>query len=616
MRSSTHPPANRLEDQYRARLTGAMLFSLLLHGLILSLQFGIPGLGLPALELPWRDRRAQAVDLQVVLADVARSRETADAIESAPAEAEKPVPPVPALQAPSGILKLYPSPPAKADKETKRKPESVRPPPPVRKPPPRTKREQPVIALAEPRQDSFIVASPATEKAPPLEDLPEPLPEQPALIPEPVPAEPQSPPVDSLALQRAEEQRIERELEAKQQEERARRDEEARVLALEAKKREDAARQEQLKAEREAREQELRRQAEEALRREQALAAQRQREELLARERDDAARRALELEAQRREEARRLELARAEREALELQARRQAEEAARQQALALQRQKEQREQREQMEADLAREREREEAAQRALELEAKRREDARLDAARLEREAKELAARKQAEEAEHQRQASLERQRLANEAAARHRAEADAAAARQRKQEQEADVLRGLAETPRPAAGALPRDLIGGGLAGRASEQARRSEIFRSDAPVREPAGQDAPAQDSRRRSILGSVRQDVGLMMYVESWKLKIERNGNLNYLPSSAERARGDPVVTVAIRSDGSVENIIFHRTSGRPELDEAVRRIVRLNARYSAFPPELARRFDVIEIRQVWNFDDRLRILDEVR
>ena len=104
--------------------------------------------------------------------------------------------------------------------------------------------------------------------------------------------------------------------------------------------------------------------------------------------------------------------------------------------------------------------------------------------------------------------------------------------------------------------------------------------------------------------------------MMYVESWRLKIERNGRLNYRQSLAEGAYTEPIVTVAVRSDGSIEDIVFHRGSGRPELDEAVRRIVRLNARYAAFPPELARRFDVIEIRRVWNFDDKLRLLEEVR
>ena len=127
-----------------------------------------------------------------------------------------------------------------------------------------------------------------------------------------------------------------------------------------------------------------------------------------------------------------------------------------------------------------------------------------------------------------------------------------------------------------------------------------------------------------RHRSRTGETRHagvlrssvKLGLMMYVESWRLKIERNGNLNYPQSSIDKAHGDPVVTVAIRSDGSVENVVIHRSSGRPELDEAVRRIVRINARYSAFPPELARRYDVIEIRRAWNFDERLRIMEEVR
>jgi len=50
--------------------------------------------------------------------------------------------------------------------------------------------------------------------------------------------------------------------------------------------------------------------------------------------------------------------------------------------------------------------------------------------------------------------------------------------------------------------------------------------------------------------------------------------------------------------------------------PELDDAARRIIRLYERYSAFPPDLARRYDVIEIRRVWRFDDKLRIGEELR
>jgi hypothetical protein len=48
---------------------------------------------------------------------------------------------------------------------------------------------------------------------------------------------------------------------------------------------------------------------------------------------------------------------------------------------------------------------------------------------------------------------------------------------------------------------------------------------------------------------------------------------------------------------------------------EIDQAVRRIAELYAPYSKFPPDLARQYDVIEIRRVWFFDDTLKILDEM-
>ena len=67
---------------------------------------------------------------------------------------------------------------------------------------------------------------------------------------------------------------------------------------------------------------------------------------------------------------------------------------------------------------------------------------------------------------------------------------------------------------------------------------------------------------------------------------------------------------------RRDGSVESVIIDRSSGLRDLDERVRRIVHLYAPYSAFPPDLARAYDVIEIRLVWVFADTLKIVEELR
>lgn len=71
-----------------------------------------------------------------------------------------------------------------------------------------------------------------------------------------------------------------------------------------------------------------------------------------------------------------------------------------------------------------------------------------------------------------------------------------------------------------------------------------------------------------------------------------------------------RADPLVSVALRSDASVGDVTIVRLSGSAGLDEAVRRIVRLNARYAAFPPIVAARFDVIEIRRIWLFAGNLK------
>jgi hypothetical protein len=61
---------HQLPDEIKKRLTGGLLISLLVHAFILSLQFGLPGVGLPGLEVPWDKRRAETPELSVQIADV------------------------------------------------------------------------------------------------------------------------------------------------------------------------------------------------------------------------------------------------------------------------------------------------------------------------------------------------------------------------------------------------------------------------------------------------------------------------------------------------------------------------------------------------------------------
>jgi len=102
---------------------------------------------------------------------------------------------------------------------------------------------------------------------------------------------------------------------------------------------------------------------------------------------------------------------------------------------------------------------------------------------------------------------------------------------------------------------------------------------------------------------------------MDVESGGPKVDRNGAMN-CPRLTGDGRMDPLVSVAVRADGRIEDVTIIRSSGRADTDDAVRRIVRINARYSAFPPHIAARYDVIEIRRIWTFDQVVKLIEEIR
>ena len=115
----------------------------------------------------------------------------------------------------------------------------------------------------------------------------------------------------------------------------------------------------------------------------------------------------------------------------------------------------------------------------------------------------------------------------------------------------------------------------------------------------------------ARRVRLWGRAHPNGELIRYSEAWEQKIQFNTHGDTVRQIASRLRTNPTVIVAIRSDGSVESVTFSHSSGMPDVDEAIRRIVRSLQHYPAFPPELARDYDVIEIRRTWHFDAAVRL-----
>jgi protein TonB len=114
------------------------------------------------------------------------------------------------------------------------------------------------------------------------------------------------------------------------------------------------------------------------------------------------------------------------------------------------------------------------------------------------------------------------------------------------------------------------------------------------------------------KRKFIGARVTEYRFAQYVEDWRQKVERVGNLNYPDSARGKLYGSLVLTVAIKQDGELERVEINRSSGHPVLDEAARRIVRLAAPYAVFPEAVRRDTDILEITRTWSFTgaDQLR------
>ncbi|MCK2087205.1 TonB family protein [Thauera aromatica] len=114
------------------------------------------------------------------------------------------------------------------------------------------------------------------------------------------------------------------------------------------------------------------------------------------------------------------------------------------------------------------------------------------------------------------------------------------------------------------------------------------------------------------RKKFIGSRAQEYRFARYLEDWRLKVERVGALNYPEAARGKLYGNLLLSVTIRADGSVGEVHVQRSSGHKVLDDAAVRIVRLAAPYAAFPPDIRKDYELLEITRTWSFtgSDQLR------
>ncbi len=110
------------------------------------------------------------------------------------------------------------------------------------------------------------------------------------------------------------------------------------------------------------------------------------------------------------------------------------------------------------------------------------------------------------------------------------------------------------------------------------------------------------------RKKFIGTRADEYRFARYVEEWRSKVERVGTLNYPEAARGKLYGTLVLTVTLKSDGSVLSVEINRSSGHQVLDDAARRIVAMAAPFADFPPTIRNDTDLLVITRSWRFTQR--------
>ena len=88
----------------------------------------------------------------------------------------------------------------------------------------------------------------------------------------------------------------------------------------------------------------------------------------------------------------------------------------------------------------------------------------------------------------------------------------------------------------------------------------------------------------------------------YLSAWRQRVERIGNANYPAGNLD---GSLRMLVVIDFNGELVDVRLLKSSGHLALDRAALRIVRMAAPFPAFPVDMRRHYDRLEIIRTWQF-----------
>ncbi|HFE37161.1 MAG TPA: energy transducer TonB [Gammaproteobacteria bacterium] len=114
------------------------------------------------------------------------------------------------------------------------------------------------------------------------------------------------------------------------------------------------------------------------------------------------------------------------------------------------------------------------------------------------------------------------------------------------------------------------------------------------------------------RRKFITAATKEYKYASYMESWRKKVEKVGNLNFPQAAkARNLAGSLILDIAINVDGTIRSYKIARSSGHKILDDAALNIVHLAAPFAPLPPDIRKETDVLHITRTWKFLDSDRL-----
>jgi periplasmic protein TonB len=118
---------------------------------------------------------------------------------------------------------------------------------------------------------------------------------------------------------------------------------------------------------------------------------------------------------------------------------------------------------------------------------------------------------------------------------------------------------------------------------------------------MREIAALDKNIEDYNKRpkrKFISPATREAAFATYFALWSDRTERLGT-EFYPEAARGKFAEVTVTVSVRKDGSIEDLILEKSSGDKAIDRGALRLLKRLAPYSAFKGALRQSVDVLDI-----------------